>query len=87
MALIKCPECGHDVSDKAESCPNCGYKISEKTGNDTYEPQKQNKSKKTILGVMLLMISISLFTVTKNIDVLFAGALITGLVSVLGKKN
>lgn len=25
MALIKCPECGHDISDKAISCPNCGY--------------------------------------------------------------
>lgn len=25
MALLKCPECGHDVSDKALSCPNCGY--------------------------------------------------------------
>ena len=25
MALIKCPECGKEVSDKAEACPNCGY--------------------------------------------------------------
>ena len=25
MALIKCPECGHDVSDLAFKCPNCGY--------------------------------------------------------------
>lgn len=24
MALIKCPECGKDVSDKAQSCINCG---------------------------------------------------------------
>jgi hypothetical protein len=24
MALIKCPECGHEISDQAESCPNCG---------------------------------------------------------------
>ena len=24
MALIKCPECGRDVSDKAKTCPNCG---------------------------------------------------------------
>lgn len=29
MALIKCPECGHDVSTLAHSCPNCGYPISE----------------------------------------------------------
>lgn len=28
MALIKCPECGKQVSDKASSCPNCGCPIS-----------------------------------------------------------
>lgn len=29
MALIKCPECKRDVSDKAVYCPNCGYPIEE----------------------------------------------------------
>lgn len=29
MALIKCPECGKEVSDKAVNCINCGYPISE----------------------------------------------------------
>lgn len=28
MALIKCPECGKEISDQATSCPNCGYPIS-----------------------------------------------------------
>lgn len=27
MALIKCPECGHDVSDQAHSCPHCGLDV------------------------------------------------------------
>lgn len=27
MALIKCKECGHEVSDKALECPNCGCPI------------------------------------------------------------
>lgn len=27
MALIKCPECGKEVSDKAAVCPNCGVEI------------------------------------------------------------
>lgn len=27
MALIKCPECGREISNKANSCPNCGYPI------------------------------------------------------------
>lgn len=29
MALIKCPECGREVSDKAAKCPNCGMPLSE----------------------------------------------------------
>lgn len=27
MALINCPECGHQMSDTAKKCPNCGYKV------------------------------------------------------------
>ncbi len=27
MALINCPECGKEISDKALSCPKCGYPI------------------------------------------------------------
>ena len=27
MSLIKCPECGKEISDKAKCCPNCGYEL------------------------------------------------------------
>lgn len=27
MALIKCPECGKEISDLASNCPNCGFPI------------------------------------------------------------
>lgn len=27
MALIKCTECGHEVSDKATNCPHCGAPV------------------------------------------------------------
>lgn len=27
MAIINCPECGAQVSDKASSCPQCGYRL------------------------------------------------------------
>jgi len=29
MALIKCIECGNDVSDKADVCPHCGLRVEE----------------------------------------------------------
>ncbi|MDD2602207.1 MAG: zinc ribbon domain-containing protein [Prevotella sp.] len=30
MAIIKCPECGREISDKARVCPNCGVEIAGK---------------------------------------------------------
>ena len=33
MALIKCPECSNDVSDKTEKCPKCGYEFKKKVGS------------------------------------------------------
>lgn len=31
MALIKCKECGSEVSSKAETCPKCGARVAPKT--------------------------------------------------------
>lgn len=30
MAIIRCPECGHEISDKAPFCPSCGVAIAGK---------------------------------------------------------
>lgn len=35
MALIKCPECGKEISDKAKVCIQCGYPIAETMGMET----------------------------------------------------
>jgi len=32
MALMKCKECGNEISTKATSCPKCGAAIKKKTG-------------------------------------------------------
>lgn len=37
MALIKCSECGHDMSNQAKMCPNCGYQ------NNTFNCPECNK--------------------------------------------
>ena len=41
MSLIKCPECGHDVSSEAANCPNCGYPMAKK-GNNDVQPEASN---------------------------------------------
>ena len=36
MSLIKCKECGKQISNKAESCPSCGAKLPKKTSIVTW---------------------------------------------------
>lgn len=35
MSLVKCKECGHQVSDSAKNCPGCGAKVPAKAGCGT----------------------------------------------------
>ncbi len=37
MALIKCPECGAKVSNKAQSCVQCGYPLQAALGVVSYD--------------------------------------------------
>lgn len=56
MALIKCNECGKDVSDKASTCPNCGAPIKlEEIYND------EEKEIITVYCSKVAMIVIGLF--------------------------
>lgn len=36
--LIKCPDCGRDVSDQATACPNCGHPIAGNEAASRAEP-------------------------------------------------
>lgn len=58
MALIKCPECGKEISNTAKSCPNCGYRI---------KRQKNNvKRKPTIIGGAILIIIVIILIIIQN---------------------
>ena len=48
MALITCPECGKQISDKALSCPNCGLPLSQDTQIGVSE-NKQEEINKAII--------------------------------------
>lgn len=43
MSLIKCRECGKEISDQAETCPYCGFTINEKTHSEI-DVSKNNKN-------------------------------------------
>ncbi len=79
MALIKCPECGNEISDKASACPSCGYPIN-KSNLDQSEQQNsktitntENNTKKTkrniILAVVLgILILVVIMVITVRLD-------------------
>lgn len=41
MALIKCPECGKEISSNASACPNCGNPVQKKTVPVRFSRPKQ----------------------------------------------
>ncbi|MBR0341667.1 MAG: ribosomal protein L7/L12 [Oscillospiraceae bacterium] len=45
MALIKCPECGKEISDKSHQCIHCGFPLDEIVNT----PQKAEKYYKVVL--------------------------------------
>lgn len=86
MALIKCPECGRQVSDKASKCPQCGFPIRESMGANGKEqeelptedfsvqqPDEPNKKKKPLIAIGVLA-------------VIFIGVVVAGTL-ILSKKK
>lgn len=49
MALVKCPECGKEVSDTANACPNCGYGV--KVHFDNLKQKRQAELRKKQLEI------------------------------------
>lgn len=71
MALIKCNECGHEVSDKASICPNCGCPIEEMTSvHERDHVEKGKRKNKSLLWVSVVLLACfiggSLYYVFKN---------------------
>lgn len=68
MALIKCPECGNQISDKAESCPKCGYELNKKetptTSDNKVASSFMNKGNiKYILIILAIIVAGFLFLI------------------------
>ena len=61
MSLIKCPECGKEISDKATSCPNCGCPVSVPIENNKNKKDSGRKGESGIarmtFGIILIVLS------------------------------
>lgn len=59
MALIKCQECGKQVSTNAESCPHCGTtKFSDKPADDSNDdtPKVDSKGEGCLIVLFVLFL-------------------------------
>lgn len=60
MALIKCSECGKEISDTVKYCPNCGVEI--KKQNSITDKAKIKNYIVIAVSIVLIIIAISLVT-------------------------
>ncbi len=65
MALITCPECGNEVSDKAVSCPKCGYVLNEAVTVQVKKTARKHKNT-IILCVVLALLAIGGSYISSN---------------------
>lgn len=75
MALIKCPECGKEISDKAPACIHCGFPLNQEMPMPEYKYYKIvltafDEAKKnqlvTILGMFFKFSTITAVQVCQN---------------------
>lgn len=71
MALIKCPKCGKEMSDRAECCPNCGMPLNKIKA--TTNPISQHKKNGVPKWVWILIIVGSLLIVGGIVFFCFLG--------------
>lgn len=58
MALIKCPECGHKISDQCDRCPHCGYEVNKKTSDKIADKVNETLKNKNFNSKYLLIIAV-----------------------------
>lgn len=82
MALISCPECGREISNKVNACPHCGYPFSEinqeqsapqqvEVTSVNLKPNDPKTIKKILLGgavavVAIIAIVVAVFAVNQH---------------------
>ena len=48
MALIKCPECGKEISNRAHVCIHCGYPLEENESSQAKPKKERKKMKRSV---------------------------------------
>lgn len=55
MALVECPECSKEISDKALECPSCGFPIEKNKNHHSSDHPKLIPTKNRSLAILLAL--------------------------------
>ncbi len=60
MALIKCPKCAKQISDKALVCPHCGFEV-QKVLEEIHEKERQQREEQRQRQRVLVRYQVAFF--------------------------
>lgn len=58
MAMIKCMECGKEISERADKCPFCGFPVKNDNANNQFQDSKNKNGKTSGLSIAALVLSV-----------------------------
>lgn len=85
MALVNCPDCNHQMSDKAPACPSCGRPMNATVIEATSKRFKGEQVAGCLMFIFGLFIS-SFAALSEGIKNGFAAMSIVGIVLFLGAR-
>lgn len=64
MAMMKCVECGKEISDQARTCPNCGHPSDREAKMQKVQDTNQRSSRagNVLVGIILMIVGILIVT-------------------------
>ena len=84
MALINCPECGKEISDKAPACPNCGFAGKQDICPKCGKPRLSEPRKESGFRIGCAIIGVLLFGIIGLVAFGPAGFLVGASLGILG---
>ena len=67
MSMMKCPECGNEISDTAKTCPKCGYQIKVEATPEPSTEHKSDSSSTLIYAVLAIIFLLLTFYNASNL--------------------
>ena len=69
MAIIKCPECGQEISDQSRNCIHCGYPLKKQKGTVLKEHRNKILAVGAVfLGICAVIVLITFFHYLPNLN-------------------